>query len=220
MVSRIATFVFIAALALPLAAEKKPKGGAPLMLLPDQSVELKAFWLPTPAQRCTNWAWAVAIEAMLKSQQVTIKQNAWVVKAYPGELCIDSAPTMEQLAKVINGAYVLDDGRHVRLESRYVAGAPTIPDDLIAPLRQGRPVLLFWKARALVVRAVIYDELIYPNGQRLFIIKEMKLVNPLVTGKEREVSFVTGRDDAGEIGGMFEVVVIPDKQQSWAGQKN
>jgi hypothetical protein len=214
MVPRITTFLLAVALALPLVAAKKPLQGAPLTLLTDQSVELKAFWLPTPVQKCTNWAWAVAIEAMLKSQQVTMKQNAWVMKANLGEVCIDALPTLEQLAKVINGAYVLDDGRHVRLQVRYISGAPT-PDDLIAPLRQGRPVLLFWKTRALVVRAIVYDEFIYPNDQRMFVIREIKLVDPLLTGKQRESSFVTGQDNAADIGGTLEVVVIPDKVQSW-----
>jgi hypothetical protein len=215
MILRIATYLAIAVLALPLAAGKKPKG-APLMRLPDQTVELTAFWLPTPVQKCTNWAWAVAVEAMLKTQQVTIKQNAWVMKASNmGEVCIEVAPTLERLAKVIDGDYVLDDGRHVRLESRYLSGAPTVPDDLIAPLRQGRPVLLFWKSRALVVRSVTYDEYVYPNGQRMFEIKEMKLVDPLLTGKQRELSFVNGRDNAGDIGGTFHVVVIPEKKQTW-----
>jgi hypothetical protein len=122
---------------------------------------------------------------------------------------------VEALAKVIDGAYVLDDGRHVRLESRYISGAPTIPDDLIAPLRLGHPVLLFWKSRALVVRAATYDEYIYPNGQRMFQIKEIKLVDPLLTGKQREFSFVNGRDNPADIGGVFHVVVVPEKQLPW-----
>jgi hypothetical protein len=214
MFPRLLIVLLLAALALPLASEKKPKG-APLARLPDQTVELTAFWLPTPVQKCTNWAWAVGVEAMLKSQQVTIKQNAWVQKANFGEVCIDAVPELEALAKVIDGPYVLDDGRHVRLESHYISGAPTIPDDLIAPLRLGQPVLLFWKSRVLVVRAAIYDEYIYPNGQRMFQIKEIKLVDPLLTGKQREFSFLNGRDDPAAIGGVFHVVVVPEKQFPW-----
>ena len=214
MFRRVILMIAFAALALPLAARKRPMG-APLVRLPDKVLELTVFWLPTPAQKCANWAWAVAVEAMLKSQQVTIKQNAWVQKANYGEVCIDAAPTLEQLAKVIDGAYVLDDGRHVRLQSVYFAGAPTIPDDLIAPLRQGRPVLLYWKSRALVVRAVKYDEYVYPNGQRMFEITEMRLVDALLTGAERELTFVNGRDDPADIGGVFHVVVIEDKRQPW-----
>jgi hypothetical protein len=65
----------------------------------------------------------------------------------------------------------------------------------------------------------VYDEYIYPNDQRMFQIKEIKLVDPLLTGKERERSFVNGRDDLAEIGGVFEVVVILDKQQKWTPDK-
>jgi hypothetical protein len=214
MFPRPLIFCILLALVLPLAAGNKTKG-APLLRLPEQTAELKALWLPTPVQKCTNWAWAAAVEAMLRSQQVTIKQNSWVAKADLGEVCIEAAPTMEKLARVVEGAYVLDDGRHVRLQARYISGAPRIPDDLIMPVRQGRPVLLFWKARALVVRAVVYDEYIYPNNQRLFQIKEIRLVDPLLTGKEREVSFVNGRDDPAEIGGIFHVVVIPEDPMPW-----
>ncbi len=214
MLRRVGVIALVVACVLPIRADNKPKG-APLVKLPDNVVELKAFWLPTPAQKCTNWAWAVAIEAMLKAQQVTLKQNFWVQKADYGELCIDRAPTLERLAKVIDGEYILEDGRKVRLQSRYITGAPTIPDDVIAPLRQGRPVLLFWNSRALVLRAAVYDEYIYPNGQRMFQIKEMKLVDPLLTGKAREVSFVNGRDNADDIGGVFQVDVIRKEEMQW-----
>ncbi len=209
--------ILLAVIVFPLAGGKKPLKTAPLVRLQDKHVELSVFWLPTPVQKCTNWAWAVALEAMLKAQQVTIKQNAWVIKAHYGELCIDDPPSLESLAKWVDGPYILDDGRHILLQSRIISGAPTIPDDLIAPLALGRPVLLFWKSRAMVVRAVTYDEYIYPNGQRMFQIKQMKLVDPLLTGKEREVSFENGRDDPADIAGAFLVEVVTETRPSWTG---
>ncbi len=209
--------ILLVLISLPLAAGKKRLNTAPLVRLQDKHVELSVFWLPTPMQKCTNWAWAVALEAMLKAQQVSIKQNAWVQKAHYGEICIDDPPTLESLAKWVDGAYILDDGRHVRLQSRIISGAPTIPDDLIAPLALGRPVLIFWKSRAMVVRAVTYDEYIYPNGQRMFQIKQMVLVDPLLTGKNREVSFENGRDDPADIAGAFLVDVVPETRPSWTG---
>ncbi len=208
------TVLFILIAAVPLSAAGKPHG-APLVRLADQTVELKAFWMPTPAQKCTNWAWAAVVEAMLRAQQVTIKQNAWVQKANYGEVCVEGAPTMEALARVIDGNYVLDDGSHVRLQSRYVSGAPSAPGDLIMPLRRGQPLLMFWKSRALVVHGVTYDEYIYPNGQRMFQIKQISLLDPLLSGKEREVLFVNGRDNPADVGGIFRVEVIPEKRQKW-----
>ncbi len=201
-------------LTAPASAGKKPKG-APLARLPGQSAEIAKLAVSNPAQKCQNWAWAVAIETMLQAQKVPLKQNFWVQKVNGSEICVDGLPALEVLAHAISGRYVLEDGRKVRLESSYMSGAPTTPDDLIAPLRQGKPLLLFWKAHAFVLCAVVYDEYIYPNGQRMFQIQEMKLLDPLAPAKQRELSFVNGRDDPAEILGIFQVTAIPEEPMPW-----
>jgi len=210
------SWVTVLALLLTVAASagKKPKG-APLARLPERAVEIARLALPAPAQPCQNWAWAVAVEVMLQAQAVLLKQNFWVQKVNGSEICWDAPPALEGLARAIDGRYVLDDGRRIRLQSRYYQGAPTTPDDVIAPLRQGTPLLVFWKGRALVLRAVVYDEYIYPNGQRMFEIREMKLLDPLAPAKQRETSFVNGRDDPAGISGVFQVTVIPEKTMPW-----
>ncbi|MGI9103236.1 MAG: hypothetical protein ACR2IF_12435 [Terriglobales bacterium] len=201
-------------LTLPLVAGKKPSA-VPLMKLPPKTAEVAALALPPLGQKCANWAWASELEVMLKGQQVSLNQNYWVQKANGGEVCVETLPSLEDLTRLVDGAYVLDDGRKVRLVSKAIDGAPGIPDDVIGPLREGRPLLMFWKGRALAVRAVVYDEYIYPNGQRMFQIREMKMVDPLLPGKDGELGFVTGRDDASQITGIYRVVVEPVKTQPW-----
>ena len=110
---------------------------------------------------------------------------------------------------------MLDTLHKVRLQSRFTPGAPTIPDDVIAPLRQGRPALLFWKGRALILYGAAYDEYILPNGGRLFQIRELKLLDPLVSGDKRQLSFVNGTDDPSQIDGIFEVIVTPLNPMPW-----
>ncbi|HZU30040.1 MAG TPA: hypothetical protein VFB79_02925, partial [Candidatus Angelobacter sp.] len=87
-------------------------------LKPDQTVDLagdtKFF---TAKQPCENWALAAGVETMLHQQDVDFDQNFWVMRLNGGELCVDTLPTMEALAKVMNQEFVLDDGRHVRLET-------------------------------------------------------------------------------------------------------
>ncbi len=204
--------VLVILFALPAAGQKTK--GAPLVHLPPQTVAVSDLTLARPAQKCTNYAWAVAVEAMLRAQQVALDQHFWVDKANGGELCIEPVPSLEALARIINGTYILNDGRKVRLETRVRSGAP-LPDDAISPLRRNHPLLLFWKGRAYVLRAATYDEYIYPNAQRMFQIREMALVDPLLHGKDAEVTFENGRDDPAEITGVVSITATPITSMPW-----
>lgn len=199
--------------ALPLSAAKKPKG-VPMARLPGQKAEVPNLVLPSPAQKCNNYAWAVAVATMLKLQDVPLDQNFWVERANGGDLCIDPLPTLERLSKVIDGRYALDDGRKVQLETRIIDGAPTVPDEALAPLKHGMPLLVFWNSRAYVLQGAVYDEFIYPNGQRMYLIRELKMIDLLAPEKERDVSFVNGTDDTSAISAMIFVhaTILPASQ--------
>ena len=211
--------ILVVLLSLPLAADKKYKG-APLAKLPDQKADIADLKLPAASQPCTSYAWAVAVETMLKAQDVPLDQHFWVQKAIGGELCIDPPPDLDRLTRSFNGTYVLNDGRKVALEMKVIAGAPTIPDDAIAPLKQGRPALVFWKSRAYVLRGAVYDEYLFPNGQRMYQIKELKLLDPLAPPKQREVSFVNGTDDPADITALVIVIATPLNPPSWGAKTN
>lgn len=204
-------------LAAPLAADQKNKG-APLVKLPPQAIDLPAITLSAAAQSCTNYAVAVAVETMLRAQEVALDQHFWVQKAYGGELCIDPMPDFDRFTRAINGTYVLDDSRKIKLEAQIIPGAPTIPDDAIAPLRQGIPLLVFWKSRAYILHGVVYDEYIYPNGQRMFQLRELKMTDLLAPAKQREVSFVNGTDDPADIAAIVLVKVATINGQPWVRQ--
>jgi hypothetical protein len=160
------------------------------------------------AQKCENWSWAAGVETILRTVDVPLDQHYWVQKSDGGEVCRESLAPLEQLARVINGEYVLDDGRKVRLEARYTVGAPVNLDAIILGLRGGRPALLLWKGHAYILYGVVYDEYVAPTGHRLFDIREIKLVDPLYDDERRLVSFVRDRDDLADIGGTFEVAAI------------
>jgi hypothetical protein len=208
------SLIVVLVLTISLAADDKPKG-APLVKLPPQTADVVDLKLPTPSQACTNYAVAIAIETMLRLQNVPLDQHFWVQKANGGELCIDPLPDLDRLARTINGTYTLDDGRKVTLDAQIIAGAPTIPDDAIAPLKQGTPLLILWKSRAYLLHGAVYDEYIYPNGQRMFQLKELKMIDPLARAKESEVSFVNGTDDPADIAAIIRVTATPITPQPW-----
>src|SRR5690606_20807783 len=105
----------------------------------------------------------------------------WVLKADVGEVCRNAPIEFQAWKKIMDGEYVLDDGRKVRLELRYSEGAPTAPDQLIASLKLGQLSLLLWNWNTYLVHGVTYDEYIYPNGQRMFEIRELRLRDPFLS---------------------------------------
>jgi hypothetical protein len=187
-----------------------------MQLRPAQAAEIPAFDAAIAAQKCNNWAWAASIETVLRLQEVKLDQHELVTRLQGGEVCDDDFTRFEDLPRLVEGEHVLEDGRKVRISAAYAAGAPTNIDDLIVTLRQGRPLIVFWKGHAYLLCGLIYDEYIGGGGQRVFIVREMKLRDPFVAaGDKRFVSFVKGPDDPNDINGLMQIRVTPVEQQPW-----
>lgn len=192
------------------AADKKPPT-VPLLLRPNQAVQIDGLKVPPPVQKCENWGWAAGLELMLRLQGVDLDQRYWVTKVDGGELCMPQLRPLEELAGFVDGEYLLDVGHKVRLKARYTKGAPTVPDDMIVSLREGSPWLFFWKGHPYLMIGLSYDEYVGPNNARIFQLKEIKLLDLLTTEDDpkRQVSFVRGRDDAADIDGTMRVQALP-----------
>lgn len=199
----IACVVLLTVVAVHAGDKKKQQ----YYLKPDQTVDLRRPHLMIAKQNCINWGLAAGLETMLAQQQVALDQNFWVMRLNYGEICVDQLPSMEFLAKVIDHDFVLDDGRHVRLELAFTAGAPTDTDALIGRLQREQPSLLLWRGHPYYLVGATYDERIGLDGTRLFDIKELRLVDTFA--RQPAVTFQKGRDDLGEIDGIVSVVVAP-----------
>ena len=173
-------------------------------LRPDQTANLPEGRLVTAKQSCENWAMAAGLEMMLEKKGVSLDQNFWVMRLNYGELCAD-LPSIDALAKVVDGEFVLDDGRHVRLELEFTPGAPGEVDSIIAGLQQQQVALLIYRGHPYYISGVTYDEYIGKDGSRLFVIKEMRLANTFF-GKPG-IAFERGRDNPDEIEGIVTVNV-------------
>ncbi len=212
--SRILVLLLLTALATLAFARKKKS--AYLLVNAGVTAALPAPVAATAAQKCENWAWAAGVETLLRAQGVSLDQHYWVQKSDGGEICRDSQASLEQIARVVSGEYVLEDGSKVRLEARTTLGPPVNVDSIILSLRRGQPALLVWKGHAYVLYGIVYDEYASPTGHRLFDIREIKLIDPYYTeDKRRLVSFVKDNDDPGDIGGTFEITVTPYSPTDW-----
>jgi hypothetical protein len=186
------------------AADKKQQ--QQYYLKPDQTADLAAGTkMITAKQNCENWALAAGVETLLRLQNVALDQNFWVMRLNGGELCVDTLPTIDALTLVMNKDFVLDDGRHVRLEVRFVPGPPVNIDAVIAGLKLQQLSLLLWRGHPYYLTGITYDERIGRDGTRFFEVKELRLANtyPKLPG----VTFEKGRDNPDEIGGILSVSV-------------
>ncbi len=193
------------------AADNKPQPQPTLLARPNQAVDINGLKVPTPAQKCENFGWAVGLELMLRMQGVQLDQKYWITKIEGGELCQEQLRPMEELAQAVDGDYQLDSGAKVRLKTSYTKGPPTVLDDLIVSIREGSPWLFVWKGHPYLVDGLLYDEYIGPNNARIFMVKEIKLLDPLAApdDAQRQVTFVRGRDNLEEIDGTMTVRAIP-----------
>ena len=174
---------------------------------PDQTVDLPANTKMVAAkERCENWALAAGLETLLDRQSVSLKQNFWVMRLNGGELCMDQLPTFNALARAVNKEFVLDDGRHVRLELGFAPGPPVNIDPVIAGLKLGQAAVLLWSGHPYYLTGVTYDERIGRDGTRFFEIKELRLANTYA--KEPGITFQKGRDNPDEIAGILSVSVL------------
>lgn len=202
-------------IAVVLFSALSARAQVPLQMRPGQFVEVPTFTATVAAQKCKDWAWAAALETVLRLQEIKVGQRDWITKLRGGELCDDDFSRFEDLPRLIDGEYVREDGSKARVSATYLAGAPTNVADLIVAMRQGRPLILFWKGHAYLLCGLVYDEYIAPNGQRIFEVREMKLRDPYFAGGKQFLTFVKGTDDANDLNGLMQVTVTPVEQQRW-----
>jgi hypothetical protein len=206
--SRIAFVLALLSLSLSLSMALRAGGDKKKQLYylkPNQTVDLKSPVIVTAKQPCENWALAAGLETMLRKQNVALDQNFWVMRINYGEICVSHLPAMDALARIVNDEFVLDDGRHVRLELRYLAGAPTSIDAMLSLLQQQQPSLLLWHGHPYYLTGATYDEHIGRDGTRMFEVKELRLAETFA--KAPGVTFEKGRDNLDEIEGMVTVSV-------------
>ncbi|HEV3317021.1 MAG TPA: hypothetical protein VG488_08640 [Candidatus Angelobacter sp.] len=195
----------ILVLLLALCVQAGDKKKQAFYTKPGQTADLENEKLVTAKEDCENWGLAAGLETILKKQGVSLNQNFWVMRLSGGELCLPQLPSPEALARAVNGEFVLEDGRHVRLELRYVAGAPSNVDDVVAGIQHKQLSLLLVRGHAYYLTGVTYDEYVGRDGSRLFEVREMRLADTFA--KLPGLTFQKGRDDPADIDGVLTIVV-------------
>ncbi|HLJ85558.1 MAG TPA: hypothetical protein VKZ53_01965 [Candidatus Angelobacter sp.] len=176
------------------------------LVRPDQTADLQIPKLVTSTQNCENWALAAGLETMLAKQDVALNQQFWGIRIGGGR-CLPELPPMDDITEAVNREFVLDDGRHMRLELRYQHGVPTEVDSLILRIKDQNPSMVIWRGHLYYITGVTYDEYDTSNGGRHYEVKEIRLANTLAG--QPGGAFERERDDPAEIEGILTIVATP-----------
>lgn len=180
----------------------------PGWVLHKQSATFDSSKLAGAERDCANWGWAAGVVDMARTQGVRLDQQYLVDRLYGGSLCLDEPGDVDQLAQSISHDYILPDGQKFSLQAQFTPGAPTQADPLIVSVRQGTPLMLLWRNHPYLLVGLEWDEYIAPTGNKMFIINELRLFDPTAVGKDRELSFLRGRDNPDDLNGQLAITLI------------
>ncbi len=202
--------LLIVVLPMGLAAKKR----APAMYVnPNQLVEIAdaARIFAVADKPCGNYAWAAAVNTLLAVDGVRLPQSHWVVRASGGDKCLTRVEDPAGMTQQIEGDYTLDSGRRIKLRSQFHAGPPNTIDDLVVLLRNGRPSIILFSGRVLLLQGILYDDHMRSYNDHFFIVKELRLIDPALapSAPGRTVTFLRDKDDANlaEIEGVITLTV-------------
>lgn len=182
----------------------------PGWVLHKQTVDLdKAIELAPADRACGNWSWVAGVVSMAATRGARIDQQYLVDRLYGGSVCIDSTGDWETLTQQLSRDYVLPDGQKFSLNARFVPGAPTQADPLIFSIRQNQPLMLLWRSHSYLLTGITYDEYVAPTGNKMFIVTELRLFDPLGAESKRQVVFSRDQDSPDDLNGVVELSINP-----------
>lgn len=181
----------------------------PGWMLHKQNVALDASAFKGAEQPCENWSWVAGITDMAAAGGAHISQQYLIDRLYGGSVCLQSAGDLEAMAQKISHDYVLVDGQRFRLDAQFSPGLPAQADALIVAIRQSRPMMLLWRHRPYLLIGMNYDEYIAPTGNKMFIVTELKLFDPMAEEGKREQLFSRDRDDPNDLNGFVYLSIYP-----------
>jgi len=190
----------------PLNAGGK-QSSSPSWVLHKQNVHLDKLALEPAERPCVNWGWAAVVSDMAAARGVHIGQQYLVDRLYGGSRCLDLAGDFEDLSKQISRDYVMADGQKFALQARFIPGAPAQTDPLIVSICQSRPMMLLWRNRPYLLTGLTYDEYVADSGNKMFVVTELQLFDPLGEEGKRAVVFSRDQHSPDEINGVLDLTV-------------
>ena len=114
-----------------------------------------------------------------------------------------SASPLKDLGARLAGKHYLSDGRPITVTTEYVSPGSMNPSQIIGPLMHQQAVLMEWDSHLYVLYGAVFDELLYPSGNRDYVIHKLLLLDTRFSDARREASFNRESDDWTKVSGLL-----------------
>lgn len=166
---------------------------------PDQEIRVRDLSPGTALSTSDSAVLVAALETIFHDAQVCCAKNSAL---------LDSAETADPLSlrdvsTKLQGKHSSGDGHTITVNAEYIAPDSVSPDRIIAALQSNRALLLKWKSRLYVFYGARFDEKLYYNGRRDYVIHKLLLQDVRFSDSRREVIFNRDTDDWANVQGLL-----------------
>lgn len=114
---------------------------------------------------------------------------------------------LSTLASKLSGTSCASDGQILKMTATFTPNGAIKANDLVASIKQGQPLIVEWRHSLYVLYGVIYDEHLNSDGSQNNVIRELLLIDPRYSGKQRRITFVRGKDNFDDVAGTLSMLV-------------
>lgn len=115
--------------------------------------------------------------------------------------------SLKEVAAKLQGRQLLSDGRPILVSAEYLAPDSVSAGQVIRALMDHHAPLMEWNSRVYVVYGAVFDEALYSDGSRTYVIHKFLLLDTRFSDSRRNVSFNRDTEDLDKVQGMLFLTV-------------
>ena len=171
---------------------------------PNQQVRLNGLQLRT-ATGGGPTALVAALETVIGNPAVCCGENS----AFPEMGALVDHRSLQDIAANLDGKHHTSaEGRPVYLFAHYLPASSAennhiVSDEIVGALKSGQPMLMEWNSRVLIVNGAIFDEKVYSDGRRDYVIHKLLLLDPTTVDIAPRRTFDREKDDWSQVKGFL-----------------
>jgi hypothetical protein len=165
----------------------------------NQVIRIRDLPTRTAARSDSSPALAFALERVFRNPAVCCEKNS----ALEDVLASIDSRSLKDMSVRLQGRHILSDGRPILITTEYLPSSATNSSQIVASLVSNRPLLMEWNSHLYLLYGAVFDEILYSNGVRDYVIHKLLLSDSESVDPGREVVFNRDRDDWSKVQGLL-----------------